>query len=124
MDLTVAALGGPVLTRASRQTSGPAPQFTPTASAPPFVRRSARNLRSRAVVARQILAECHLGESGQVAGPADLFEGQEKRLDPVEGLDDEQVDAAFQKAFDLLAEGRRAMPGWGRGIDRWGRAAR
>jgi hypothetical protein len=38
MDLATVALGGPVLTRASKQTSGPAPQLTPTASTPALVR--------------------------------------------------------------------------------------
>ena len=67
--------------------------------------------RGCAVRQQEILPEGHLGDQRQIAGTLDLFDRGQQSLQIAEGLAHEQVDAAFEEPFDLLAEGRPREPG-------------
>jgi hypothetical protein len=86
--------------------------------------RSRRGGGSGAVGQQEVLAEGHLRDHRQVAGSLDLLDRGKQCLDVAERLAHQQIDAAFEKPFDLLAEGGPGEPGMRSILDSERRAER
>ena len=95
-----------ISTSASRQTSGPTPQFTPRTSTPARRAAAPPPRASCRPCSDEIFAEGHRGEHRQVgrrrAPPRSPPAARQVR----ERLEHEQVDAALQETLDLFAKCR------------------
>ena len=97
----------PIAVRASRQPTGPAPQLTPSTSTSTPVSSAAARPASVPSGRAAVLAEREQRDDRQVRGRAPgLLDGEAQVVDQREGLEPEQVDAAFEQAVDGFAIGR------------------
>ena len=91
---------------ASSDAIGPTPQLTPTRSAPAAdsaTAASSGECPSASTISSPNVIEAMIGIAVDLAGDV---QGQEERGEVAERLEREEVDAAFEEGFDLLAERR------------------
>ena len=68
-------------------------------------RQSSRDeLRCAAIGEAKLFAERHRGDDRQAGGGPDLAGRQQQLVEVVEGLEDQQVHAAFEEPVELLAK--------------------
>ena len=96
--------GRPIASSASRQAAGPAPQFTPTASAPAAASACRGRPRTAAVDEHEFLAEGQRGDDRHVGGASRLVDRQHELVEVRERLEHDHVGPALEQALDLLAE--------------------